>query len=218
MQMSVYLDESGDLGWKFELPYRKGGSSRYLTIAAILIAHEKRHHLKRLMKDLYHKTKTPSSQEVKWANLSQADRLWIAEKLANLKTKLGSDIRFMCISVKKSQVKAHIRKDPNKLYNYMIKVLLINELARYPHVIFNIDQRSMKVESGNSLHDYLQTEIWLNLGAETTLETKSCDSKHHLGVQLADILSGIVQSHFEDGKSEPHKLLAQHNHIHTLFF
>lgn len=218
MQVSVYLDESGDLGWKFDQPYRKGGSSRYLTIATILIAHDKRHHLKRLMKDLYKKTKTANDQEVKWANLSQEHRLWIAQKLVNLKIKLGSDIQFMCISVKKEQVKLHIRKDPNKLYNYMIKVLLLNELARYKQVIFNIDQRSMKVESGNSLHDYLQTEIWLTLGAETELETKSCDSKHHLGVQLADILSGIVQSHFEDNKSETYKYLAQHSHIQKLFF
>ncbi|MBF4102116.1 DUF3800 domain-containing protein [Gallibacterium anatis] len=52
MQISVYLDESGDLGWKFDAPYRQGGSSRYLTIAAIVINHDKRHILKRLMKDL----------------------------------------------------------------------------------------------------------------------------------------------------------------------
>lgn len=38
----IYLDESGDTGWKFELPYRNGGSSRYLTIAALIAPSEKR--------------------------------------------------------------------------------------------------------------------------------------------------------------------------------
>lgn len=74
MQISVYLDESGDLGWKFDHPYRNGGSSRYLTIAAILIHPDKRKHLKRVMKRLYVKTKTPPEQEVKWASLTEEHR------------------------------------------------------------------------------------------------------------------------------------------------
>jgi hypothetical protein len=36
--MLIYLDESGELGWKFDAPYRKGGSSRYLTIASLVIS------------------------------------------------------------------------------------------------------------------------------------------------------------------------------------
>ncbi|VEH66653.1 Uncharacterised protein [Rodentibacter pneumotropicus] len=63
MQVSVYLDESGDLGWKFDAPYRQGGSSRYLTIATILIHHDKRHLLKRLMKSLYKKTKRQQTKK-----------------------------------------------------------------------------------------------------------------------------------------------------------
>ncbi|HED4451846.1 DUF3800 domain-containing protein [Pasteurella multocida] len=216
--VSVYLDESGDLGWKFDAPYRKGGSSRYLTIATILIKHDKRHLLKRLMKSLYKKTKTPTNQEIKWASLSVADRLWIAKKLADFKIKHGSDVQFLCITVNKQKVMPHIRQDPNKLYNYMIKLLLASDLARYNHVHFNVDQRSVKVESGNSLHDYLQTSIWLELEAATILKTIPCDSKCHLGVQLADIISGIVQNHYEDSKSDPFKALQLHLNSKKLYF
>ncbi|MDD7545608.1 DUF3800 domain-containing protein [Actinobacillus porcinus] len=218
MQISVYLDESGDLGWKFDAPYRSGGSSRYLTIAAVLINHEKRHLLKRLMRDLYRRTKTPSNEEVKWAKLSVADRLWVAEKIAQLKSKLGADLQILCITTKKEKVMPHIRRDPNKLYNYMIKLLLARELSRHDEVLFNVDQRSIKVESGNSLHDYLQTFIWFELGSQTVLNTIACDSKCHLGVQVADIISGIVQNHFEDNKSEPYKVLRLHSEIRTLYF
>jgi len=35
--MNVYVDESGDLGWEFAQPFRQGGSSRYLTIASLLV-------------------------------------------------------------------------------------------------------------------------------------------------------------------------------------
>ncbi len=205
--VSVYLDESGDLGWKFDKEYRKGGSSRFLTIGAIIIEHNKRHHLKRLMKDVYKKTNTPKNKELKWAELTAENRLFIADKLVQLKNKLGTEIKFFTITVNKTQVKAHIKKDPNKLYNYMIKLMLVQEFSRYQNVNFNIDQRSMRVESGNSLHDYLQTILWFDIGAETLLTTTQCDSKCNLGVQVADILSGIVQNHFEDNKSEPYKKL-----------
>lgn len=45
---------------------------------------------------------------------------------------------------KKEKVMPHIRQDPNKLYNYMIKLLLAREFARYDEVIFNVDQRAIK--------------------------------------------------------------------------
>jgi hypothetical protein len=35
--MNLYLDESGDLGWTLDKPYQAGGSSRYLTIATLII-------------------------------------------------------------------------------------------------------------------------------------------------------------------------------------
>ena len=40
---TIYLDESGDLGWKFDADFKRGGSSRYLTIAAAVIANTDRH-------------------------------------------------------------------------------------------------------------------------------------------------------------------------------
>jgi hypothetical protein len=33
-KIHIYLDESGDTGWLFELPYQRGGSGRYLVITA----------------------------------------------------------------------------------------------------------------------------------------------------------------------------------------
>jgi hypothetical protein len=53
----IYLDESGDLGWSFDKPYRHGGSSRYLTIASLVVDPSKKHFPKRLIKKLYTKFK-----------------------------------------------------------------------------------------------------------------------------------------------------------------
>ena len=33
----IYVDESGDLGWQFDQPFRAGGASRYLTVACLIV-------------------------------------------------------------------------------------------------------------------------------------------------------------------------------------
>ena len=89
------------------------------------------------------------------------------------------------------------------MYNYMINLALINEMSRFDSVLFVPDPRSIKVESGNSLHDYLQTQLWFEKRVNTILDTKPCDSASDRNVQFSDMLSGIVQGHFEDEKSDP---------------
>ena len=69
------------------------------------------------------------------------------------------------------------------------------------------DPRSLKVESGNSLHDYLQTELWFTEKAVTFLISKPQDSSKCRGIQFADIISGIVQDRYEDNDSRAFRLL-----------
>ena len=64
-------------------------------------------------------------------------------------------IKYFAITVKKENVQEHIRKDSNKLYNYMTRLLLLDELCGYDSVRIAPDPRSIKVASGNSMHDYL---------------------------------------------------------------
>jgi hypothetical protein len=122
------------------------------------------------------------------------------------------------ITVKKENVKQHIRSDANKLYNYMIGLSLLNEMARHNSVTFVPDPRSIKVESGNSLHDYLQTQLWFEKQVATILTTVPCDSAASRNVQFSDMLSGIVQGHFEDGNSKPWTELRNNISYKTLFF
>lgn len=70
----IYLDESGDLGWNFDKPYREGGSSRFLTIASLVINPSKKHLTKRLIKNLYNKFKWPPKIEKKWSDMKLSER------------------------------------------------------------------------------------------------------------------------------------------------
>lgn len=75
----------------------------------------------------------------------------------------------------------------------MVKLLLLEQMAKHERVTFIPDPRSLKVESGNSLHDYLQTELWFSAGTQTLIETTPRDSRHCLNLQFADMLAGVVQ-------------------------
>ncbi len=216
--MIIYLDESGDLGWKFDKPYRNGGSSRYLTIASIAVSKNKKHLPKRLIRKLYQKFHWNTQVEKKWADMTLAERTFFAKQACILKEKYPNDIFYLSITVRKENVRPHIRTDANKLYNYMIGISLLDNMARYENVSFVPDPRSIKVESGNSLHDYLQTKLWFDKQAITKLTTQPCDSATSLNVQFSDMLSGVVQGHFEDGNSEPWNELRNQISYKTLFF
>lgn len=213
----IYLDESGDLGWKFDSPYRRGGSSRYLTLAALCTPVEKKHLPKRLIRKLYKKCGWDTSEEKKWASLTKEEKTLFATKVQDLCT-ANHDIYLTSIVVKKTNVQAHIRTDGNKLYNYMIKLFLLDYMKSHDVVTFIPDPRSIKVESGNSLHDYLQTELWFTEKSNTKLITTPIDSKDSLGLQFADMVSGIVQSRFEDNSSRNYQIISKHLNLKTLFF
>lgn len=128
------------------------------------------------------------------------------------------DIFLHAIVVKKQNVLAHIRADSNKLYNYMIRLALLNRMATHDVVTMIPDPRSMKVKSGNSLHDYLQTELWFTLKANTNLLTCPQDSATCKGIQLADFLAGMVQAHFEDNASRDFSTIQPKLNLNRLYF
>lgn len=128
------------------------------------------------------------------------------------------DIFLHAIVVKKQNVLAHIRADSNKLYNYMIRLAFLGRMAKHDVVTMIPDPRSIKVKSGNSLHDYLQTELWFTEKANTNLLTQPQDSATCKGIQLADFLAGMVQAHFEDNASRDFATIQPRLSLTRLFF
>ena len=142
-------------------------------------------------------------------------------EFANLALKMctdNPDITAHAIVVKKENVGEHIRKDPNKLYNFMIRLSLLDHLSLFDEVTMVPDPRSIKVESGNSLHDYLQTELWFTKGVQTKLLTRPLDSKNCRGIQFADMLSGLVQTRFQDGVFDDIRIVLPKLKLTRLFF
>jgi hypothetical protein len=197
----VYADESGDLGWNLDPPYGQRGSSRFLTIFAACVPAAKCHHLDRVVRDMYRASRWNTTKERKWTDASEPSRMHFSRQAAALLQR-HDDISYHAIVVYKPNVMAHLRPDPNKLYNFMLKSMLLDEMCKHETVHFIPDNRSVKAASGNSLHDYLQTSLWYEAGASTVLRTASGDSRQNKGLQFADFMAGVVSSSFEQGKSQ----------------
>lgn len=217
MNSIIFADESGDLGWTLDKPYRNGGSSRHLTVASICVPPEKRHLPKRVVRGLYQKYGWPTSVERKWVDMPAPARTDFAQSVLGMCSK-NADISLQAIVVKKQNVEEHIRKDPNKLYNFMVRLSLLDCLCKFDNAVFVPDARSIKVESGNSLHDYLQIELWFTKKVKTVLKTQPLESKNCLGVQFADMLSGVVQSCLEDQCLPDYKIIEPVLKPKLLFF
>ena len=196
--MQLYIDESGDTGFSFEKPNRSGGSSRYLTIASLLIPKTKRHIPKRIVRKVYNKRKRKTDNELKGHMLNIDEKQKIIDRTKSM-LKSNKDIKILGITVNKQNVQAHIAEDSNKLYNYMIKIMLERRLKNITELEFIPDPRSIKVASGNSLLDYIQTTIWFDWDLETKLKRVALQSDNSLNLQYIDFISYMIWSYFEDG-------------------
>lgn len=215
--MIVYIDESGDLGWNFSLPYHNGGSSRYLTISALLIPNDIRHFPKRVIKNIYNKYKISTSVEIKGHRLSESQKIYFCQQVVQL-VQNHPQIRIVSITVNKQRVAAHIRQDHNKIYNYMIGLVLLDEIKTEPYVTLMPDPRSIKVESGNSLIDYLQIKLWFELDSQTRLEKIEIPSDKSLNLKFIDIIAHIIWDSYENHNSACANIISQHIHAKRLFF
>jgi hypothetical protein len=215
--MYIYLDESGDLGWKFNKPYMNGGSSRYLSIAYLLAPSNLRHLTKRIILKTYKKFKLNPQVEKKGNSLDSDQIKFFLEKTLTLLDD-NESIKVGCITVKKENVFSHIRSDANKLYNYMISLALLDEIKSFPVIYFCPDPRTIKVQSGNSLVDYLQTKLWFELNSTTTICNLPQESHLNKNIQFIDWIAHLLWSRFEFQKRKDSQVLLRKIKMKHLYF
>ncbi len=215
--MQIFIDESGDLGWKFDSRYQEGGSSRYLTIAFLITPNELYKHTKRLIRNFYNKFNIPTATEFKGSQLSEEQEIFIVDKTKKM-LESYPDISISSITVFKPRVITDIQRDPNKLYNYMIGLSLLDRIKEFDEVMLYPDPRSIKVKSGNSLFDYLQIKLWFELSVATRLSIQYIPSENCYGLKFIDWIAHMVWSNYELGEKEYTKDLISKIDNKTLFF
>ncbi|WP_245809127.1 DUF3800 domain-containing protein [Acinetobacter populi] len=222
MRTLIYLDESGDLGWNMEEPYQRGGSSRMLTLAAVCMPESKQKYVQRIVRALYAKRKRPLKNELKSVDLNSADK----ELFLKLTTKLlteHKDIQLRSITVHKEYVNKRMKSDPNVLYNYMVKLLILKPVCESEFVDFIPDRRSERVNTKWNMGEYLNQMI-----QEESLEkhvlNQQCnvspmDSAKYLELQFIDFYAGLVWAMYEYQDKRMRQFMC-HARItnHKLFF
>lgn len=215
--MNIYVDESGDLGWTFDKPYLNGGSSRFLTIAHLIVPKISSHLPKRKVRELYRKLNQPANKELKSTKLSISDRVYFANSAVRLLTK-NKKIKIVAITVRKENVWNHIRSDANKLYNYMIGLVLLKEIKSSPNITFIPDKRTIKVKSGNSLVDYLQTQLWFEHNSQTIIQNLPSESHVNLNLQFVDYIANVIWRRYELNDYKAFNILKNKIKLYHLFF
>ena len=213
--MLVFLDESGDLGWVLDKPYRQGGSSKFLTLALLFLPKSKKHLPKNIIISQYKAHGWKSEKKAQSATLPQ--KINFCHEAVKMLVS-NKDIKIDTITVKKENVREAIRQDPNKLYNYMCGLIIPDHVGVFSKFEFMPDERTIKVKSGNSLVDYLQTELLFTHNLNTKIINNPQRSHQCYNLQFVDWVVNCIWINFESGISDPFKILSPHIKHRPLYF
>lgn len=192
---NIFLDESGCLGWTLNQPYGKGGSSRFIVLAAIVVPDGANKHLERVVRQIYKYRGRKSETELKSTGLNGHERETFAKALVKLKDN-NPLFSYHAVVVEKSGVIASLSNKTEVLYNHMAERMLNAPMATFSRIEFYPDQRMVKPRDKNALHNYLETRLAID-GHMVDIETIPSDSGTFKEIQAADYLASIVWAKYE---------------------
>jgi len=121
--MLIFLDESGDLGWSFDKPHQKDGSSRFITIAGIAIEQNRLKFLNRFIDNLYERCHFAYDLEKKGSRFSNEEAASIVRRIHEINQE-STAFRIVSITAAKQNVAEALRRDKNVFYNFLLNRLL----------------------------------------------------------------------------------------------
>ena len=207
MMYDVYLDESGDLGWILDTPYRDGGSSRYFTIAYVIVPTEKSILIDRFIRDFYKSYSSKAKKEFKGMHFNDEFAAIAAKRIVKFLKKNG-DIQIGAVTVKKENVPEVIENNNSYiLYNFMVAQGLTPILKTLNYVNIIPDKRSVPSGSQNSCPDLLKTKIWLENNAQVRIIYSPEESHKNKRLMFIDWVANFVWRYCEDGRGMAYEIL-----------
>lgn len=183
-----YIDESGDLGFG-------PGSSKFFVVAVVCVNSGMQAALKRFVRKYRTALRLPRQVEMK----AKATKLVHRRSFCRGLAQLSCSAHYVVVN--KRKVKARLRNDTNILYNYVSGLILAPLMAALKHATIQLDCRTIKVASGNSLHDYLRIKLWFEMNSQVNVRFSYLDSRECLGIQAADFVANAVYRKYESGDS-----------------
>jgi hypothetical protein len=198
--MGIYVDESGDLGFK-------PGSTKFFVVAFALcdpfaLGKEMSHLLKRFHnQDKYSRV----HNELKFSKISVHCRTCVLEKIAE------SDAYLGVIIVQKDKIVQRLRNNPEALYNYLVVQNVVSALfpsivtSQQFHLVMDKSKSKRKIEDFNS---YVKSKIGFvsyTNGAtipQNSITAEHLDSETEPCLQAVDSLAGAYFQAYENGNQQ----------------
>jgi hypothetical protein len=218
--MLVFLDESGDLGWKFDKPNNDGGSSRFITISGMVVDEDELKHIKRYIVDIYKKYNLTPKIEKKGSHFSDKDAQYIVSNLSKVIAKAPT-LNIISITAKKERVIERLRSDCNIFYNYMLGIMLPDTFRNHDNFKVVLDKRTIKVDHGNNFEAYIRTKCWGDLEMDFDIECSYDSSDKNEGIWIADWMANWIWRKYENNQNDAYNIMASWSGKHffekTLF-
>lgn len=190
--MQIFIDESGDLG-------RKG---RYFVIAALLPKNSKR--IKNIIRRCCVEFGIDKPlEEIKGSLLKFPQR----QKLINCLL-AKDDFRIVYIVADKSFLMPELFERKSVCFNYLTQHMLrqlIKEAKEDIELI--LDNRNVKVASGNTLRDYLEIEAITKWGFKHKIILRYMNSKESKNLQAVDVIANTIFQNYERNSTHSYRLL-----------
>lgn len=190
--LQLFIDESGDLG-------KKG---RFFVIAALIPNNTKR--IKNLIKHccVSFGDKKPLS-EIKGTHLTFPQRQQLINSMLS-----KDDFRIVYITADKKYLTPELFQRKSICFNYLTQHMLrpiIKETNEDIELI--LDNRNIKVASGNTLRDYLEIEAITKWDYKHKIHLKYLDSKNSKNLQAVDVIANTIFQKYERHCTHSYRLL-----------
>ncbi len=182
----VFIDESGDAGFKFEK-----GSSIYFIISAVIFTDSLEAERTALaIKDMRRKEKFPDNFEFKFNNSKRR----IREKFLETVKPFNFKIRYLIVD--KRKIKSdELKNNKNSFYSYVIRMLLKHSNNTILNAKIKIDGSGDRIFKRN-FTVYLRKN--LNSSEKKVMQNlRFVNSKENVLIQLSDMVAGSERRYFE---------------------
>lgn len=195
--LKIAIDESGTIGKK----------ERYFIIAAIIFHDEgSKKRVKNLVRNTKNKLAKGPGKELKGSAMSTTQKQKFLSDLSNKK-----DYSVAYIAADKEHINPTLYAQKNLTFNFLFGLLLKSFISEYGEDLdICIDNRTVKVNSTNSLADYIKIEAYAKWGFRHKLYMHLEDSKSDNHLQATDIVANSVYAKYNYGKNHLYSYNAKH--------
>jgi hypothetical protein len=176
--MFVYLDESGDTGFKFP------ASSRYFVIILLLV--DDPIPLLAAINDLRKRLRFSEGNEFKFYNSDEHVRTAFMQMLSK------QDFRVRALVIDKYLITSPQLKRRETFYNFLVNLVLSYDQGSISNAMLILDESVRSKKSKLSLSSYLRTSVNSDGERPKLREIRYHTSHGDTLIQAADMLSGAV--------------------------